>query len=58
MEKEQWNSINKKQNGLIEQSKNEKSTKMYWLGGETDSAIRWRKRTGVTSPRGTAEAGC
>ena len=30
--------------------------KMHWLGGETDSAIRWR--TGVTSPRGTTEAGC
>ena len=25
--------------------------------GETDSAIRWRKRTGVTSPRETEEAG-
>ena len=26
------------------------------LGGETDSAIRRRTRTGVTSPRGTKEA--
>ena len=33
-------------------------TKMYRLGGETDSAIRWRKRTGVMSSRGTAEGGC
>ena len=32
--------------------------KMYRLGGETDSAIRWRKRTGVMSVRGTEEAGC
>ena len=32
-------------------------TKMYRLGGETDSAIRWRKITGVTSARGTAEVG-
>ena len=28
------------------------------IGGETDSAIRLRKRTGVTSSRGTEEAGC
>ena len=28
----------------------------HW--GETDSAIRCRKRTGVTSPRGSEEAGC
>ena len=27
--------------------------KMYRLGGETDSAIRWRKRTGVMSAWGT-----
>ena len=26
------------------------------LEGETDSAIRWRKRTGMTSPRGRGEA--
>ena len=32
--------------------------KMYWLGGETDSAIRWRKGTGVMLARGTEEAGC
>ena len=34
------------------------ATKMDRLGVETDSAIRRRKRTGVTLPRGTAEAGC
>ena len=28
------------------------------LGGETDSAIRRRKITGVTSPRGSEKAGC
>ena len=28
------------------------------LGGETDSAIQWRKGTGVTSPRGSEGAGC
>ena len=28
------------------------------IGGETDSAIRLRKRTGVTSSRGSEEAGC
>ena len=28
------------------------------IGGETDSAIRWRKRTGVTSLRRTEEAVC
>ena len=28
------------------------ASKMYRLGGETDSAIRWRKRTGVMSARG------
>ena len=27
------------------------------LGGETDSAIRWRTRTGVTSPRGIRNRG-
>ena len=32
--------------------------KMYRLGGETDSAIRRRKRTGVMSARGTEQAGC
>ena len=31
--------------------------KMYRLGGETDSVIQWRKRTGVMA-RGTEEAGC
>ena len=30
------------------------SSKMYRLGGETDSAIRWRKKTG----QWPAEAGC
>ena len=33
-------------------------TKMYILGGETDSAIRRRKITRVMSARGTEEAGC
>ena len=28
------------------------------LGGETYSEIRWRKWTGVTSPRGSDKAGC
>ena len=32
--------------------------KMYWLGGETDSAIWRRKRTGLMSARGREEAGC
>ena len=33
-------------------------SKMYRLGGETDSAMRCCKRTGVTPTRGTEEAGC
>ena len=33
-------------------------SKMYILGGKTDSEILWWKKNSVTSPRGKAEAGC
>ena len=34
------------------------SSRCIKLGGETDSVIRWRTRTGVTSSIGTEEASC
>ena len=48
----------KERKGKIEEDCGRDRAKMYWLGGETDSAIWRRKGTGVTSPRGTEEAGC
>ena len=33
-------------------------TKVYRLGGETDSAIRWRKRTSCDVGERPEEAGC
>ena len=44
--------------GAVGINYNKGATKMYRLGGETDSATRQRKKTGAMSARGTEEAGC